>query len=132
MRDSILPSYLVLSGISAFDAYRQGHTVFVGRRKMLSKRIETERLVIASPPLPKPVTAAKATADGKRWTTPPVYSLTIDYTRKSNGGKSLLREARGKKVELGHMGEWFTEEGEFCEDVFEQRLISSLDKAFGQ
>lgn len=80
----------------------------------------------------KATTAAQPAADGKRWTTPPVYALTIDYTRKSNGGKSLLRETTGKKVDLGHMGEWFTEEGEFCEDVFEQRLITSLDKAFGQ
>lgn len=99
---------------------------------MLAKRIETERLTIASPALPKPVTSPTPSADGKRWTTPPVYALTIDYTRKSNGGKSLLREARGKKVELGHMGEWFTEEGEFCEEVFEQRLIAGLEKAFGQ
>lgn len=124
--------YLVLAGISAIDAYRQGSTIFVGKRRMLAKRIETERLTIASPALAKPITSAKASADGKRWTTPPPYVLQIDYTRKSNGGKSLLREARGKKVELGHLGEWFTEEGEFCEDIFEKRLIDSLEKAFGQ
>lgn len=30
------------------------------------------------------------------------------------------------------VGEWFTEEGEFVEDIFEQRLLSGLQKAFGQ
>ncbi|PWN92712.1 hypothetical protein FA10DRAFT_263470 [Acaromyces ingoldii] len=122
--------YIVLSGVQTADAYMQGHTIFIGKRKMLAKRIETERLVIASPPLPKPVTAATPSADGKRWTTPPVYSLHVDYTRKSNGGKSLLREAK-EKVELGHMGEWFTEEGEFVESIFQARLLAGLEKAFG-
>ncbi|PWN34129.1 uncharacterized protein FA14DRAFT_173843 [Meira miltonrushii] len=124
--------YAVLMIIAGIDSYYTASTIFVGKRKMLAKRIETERLTIASPALPKPITAKTASADGKKWTTPPVYTLTIDYTRKSNGGKSLLREAKNKKVELGHLGEWFTEEGEFCEDIFEQRLISGLEKAFGQ
>ena len=88
-------------------------------------------MVIASPPLPKAQTAATPAADGKRWTTPPVYSLDIDYTRKTNGGKSLLRQAK-KKIALGHMGEWFTEQGEFVESVFEKRLISGLEEAFEQ
>lgn len=36
-------SYLVLSGISALDSYRQGHTIFVGKRKMLAKRVSEMR-----------------------------------------------------------------------------------------
>lgn len=32
-------SYLILSGISSFDSYRQGHTIFIGKRKMLAKRV---------------------------------------------------------------------------------------------
>lgn len=63
-------------------------------------QIETERLHIASPPLPKPVTAPGP--NGR--TTPPVYTLEIVYTRKSNGGKSLLRSAK-ETVTLGHLGE---------------------------
>jgi signal peptidase complex subunit 2 len=95
------------------------------------RQIETERLVIASPPLPKAQTSATPSADGKRWTTPPVYSLQINYTRKTNKGKSLLRQAK-KSITLGHMGEWFTEEGEFVESIFEKKLIAGLEEAFEQ
>lgn len=28
-------------------------------------------------------------------------------------------------------GEWFTQEGEFVEDVFEQRLVAALQRAWG-
>ncbi|UZJ55393.1 hypothetical protein CBS101457_004713 [Exobasidium rhododendri] len=123
--------YLTLSGIQFMDSYRQGHTIFVGKRKMLAKRIETERLLIASPPLPKAQTSATPSKDGKRWTTPPLYSLDIEYTRKTNGGKSLLRQTK-KSITLGHLGEWFTEEGEFVESIFEKKLIAGLEEAFEQ
>lgn len=88
-------------------------------------------MVIASPPIPKAQTSPTPAADGKRWTTPPVYSLDIDYTRKTNNGKSLLRQAR-KSIVLGHMGEWFTREGEFVESIFEKKLIAGLEEAFEQ
>lgn len=87
--------------------------------------------MIASPPLPKAQTSPTPAADGRRWTTPPVYSLAIDYTRKTNGGKSLLRQAK-KTIALGHMGQWFTEEGEFVESEFEKKLIGGLEESFGQ
>lgn len=29
-------------------------------------------------------------------------------------------------------GEWFTEEGEFVEKIFEERLVVGLEKVFGQ
>lgn len=94
-------------------------------------QIETEKLLLSSPPLPKPVTSTTPSPkDGKKHTTPPIYSLEIDYSRKSNGGKSSIHEYKGK-VELGHLGEWFTEEGEFIESIFEERLMKSLEKAMG-
>lgn len=30
------------------------------------------------------------------------------------------------------MGEWFTEEGEFVQSIFEKKLISGLEEAFEQ
>ncbi|KAN0064970.1 hypothetical protein ACQY0O_002028 [Thecaphora frezii] len=124
-------TYTVLSAIQAIDSYWQGNTIFVGKRKMLSKRIETESLKIVSPALPRATKKPNATKDGKPVLEPPVYSVQIDYTRKSNGGKSLLGSKKDT-LALGHMGEWFTEDGEFVEEIFEERLLSGLQKAFGQ
>lgn len=124
-------AYIILSSIQYVDSYLQGNTIFTGTRKMISNRIETEHLTIASPSLPKAVKKGAKAANGKEILTPPAYTLQFQYTRKSNKGKSLL----GKKSEslpLGHLGEWFTEQGEFVEDIFEQRLLSGLQKAFGQ
>lgn len=98
-------AYLVLSGISAIDAHLQGDCIFKGRRKMLSKRIETETLTICSANLPKPTLSNDVDGRfGRRWIVPSVYALSVEYARRSNGGKSLLRKAN-KRVELGHLGE---------------------------
>ncbi|EST07381.1 Signal peptidase complex subunit 2 [Kalmanozyma brasiliensis GHG001] len=123
--------YIILSGIQLADSYLQGNNIFIGTRKTVSNRIESEHLTIASPSLPKAVKKGSKTSDGKPILTPPAYTLKFDYTRKSNKGKSLLARKSGS-LPLGHLGEWFTEEGEFVEHVFEQRLISGLEKAFGQ
>lgn len=160
--------YVVLSAIQMGDSYLQGNTIFTGKRKMLSNRIETEQLVISSPPLPKATKKNAKASNGKPILTPPAYTLHFDYTRKSNKGKSLLSK-KSDSLPLGHLGEcpdrpdpgraetaplthaalfprfmhlhcrlytligeWFTEEGEFIEDIFEQRLLSGLQKAFGQ
>lgn len=123
-------SYLILSSLQALDAYLQGDRIFTGRRKLLSKRIETESLSIASPTLPKPTLSANTDSEGKRWIIPPTYTLDIEYARRSNGGKSLLRRVE-ERVTLGHLGEWFTEEGEFVEELFEKRLVGALQRAWG-
>ncbi|PWN24266.1 hypothetical protein BCV69DRAFT_280156 [Microstroma glucosiphilum] len=120
-------SYVVLSALQALDAYLQGDRIFTGKRKMLSKRIETEVLTIASPSLPKPT--VEKTSEGQKWIVPPRYSLQVEYTRRSNGGKSLLRRVK-QSVDMGHFGEWFTEEGEFVEAIFEQKLISGLERSW--
>ncbi|EPQ30556.1 uncharacterized protein PFL1_02081 [Pseudozyma flocculosa PF-1] len=123
--------YAVLSAVQAVDSYLQGNTIFVGKRRMLSKRIETENLKIVSPALGRSQETEYLSREGKPVLAPPNYSLKIDYTRKSNGGKSLLGSKKDTFV-LGHLGEWFTEDGEFIESIFEERLISGLQKAFGQ
>ncbi|SPO30485.1 uncharacterized protein UTRI_06415 [Ustilago trichophora] len=124
-------AYIILSAIQMADSYLQANTIFTGTRKMLSNRIETEHLTIASPPLPKATKKGSKAPNGKPILTPPAYTLQFEYTRKSNKGKSLLGR-KSDSLPLGHLGEWFTEEGEFVEDIFEQRLLSGLHKAFGQ
>lgn len=42
----------------------------------------------------------------------------------------MLRRVEDR-VTLGHLGEWFTGEGEFVEAVFEERLVGMLQKAWG-
>ena len=152
--------YLILSSIQMADSYWQGNTIFTGTRKMLSNRIETEHLTIASPPLPKASQKGAKATNGKPLLTPPAYTLSFEYTRKSNKSKSLMGR-KSDSLPLGHLGksqtifahdklasdassslsfpawhalagEWFTEEGEFVEHIFEQRLLSGLQKAFGQ
>lgn len=145
-------AYAVLSALQALDAYWQGDRIFTGKRKMLSKRIETEVLTISSPSLPKPT--VEKTSEGQKWIVPPRYSLQVEYTRRSNGGKSLLRRVK-QSLDMGHLGmsygrreldredtsltlhprvdcsgEWFTEEGEFVEAIFERKLISGLEKSW--
>ncbi|SJX66393.1 uncharacterized protein SRS1_16715 [Sporisorium reilianum f. sp. reilianum] len=123
--------YTILSAMQMIDSYLQGNTIFTGSRKTLSNRIETEHLTISSPPLPKAVKKAAKAADGKPILTPPAYTLQFTYTRKSSKGQSLVAK-KSESLTLGHLGEWFTEEGEFVESIFEQRLLSGLEKAFGQ
>ncbi|PWY97948.1 hypothetical protein BCV70DRAFT_202434 [Testicularia cyperi] len=124
--------YVVLSAISLIDSYMQGNNIFTGRRKMLSNRIETERLSISSPPLPKAVRQTRTdSTSGKTVLTPPTYTLEINYSRKSNQGQSLLGHKKTSLC-LGHLGEWFTEEGEFVESVFQERLLTALQKVYGQ
>lgn len=113
--------------MQTIDAYIQGNRIFIGKRKTLSNRIETEHLTISSPPLPKAI--ATTSSDGKKTLTPPAYSLEVDYTRTSNGGKSLIRRAK-ETVQLGDFGQWFTEEGEFVQELFEQRLIGVLQEVW--
>jgi signal peptidase complex subunit 2 len=76
---------------------------------------------------------------------PPQYSLAFSYTSTTSDGKRLVKESgsgtgpmNGKKrttaddaIPLGHFGEWFTEEGEFRQDVFEERLRGALNKVIG-
>ncbi|GAC94290.1 hypothetical protein PHSY_001861 [Pseudozyma hubeiensis SY62] len=123
--------YTILSGIQMADSYLQGNNVFIGTRKAQSDRTPTEHLTIASPPLPKAIKKDTKTTDGKPILTPPAYSLDITYRRTSTKDSSHAVQ-KSTPLPLGHLGEWFTQEGEFIERVFEQRLLSGLEKVFGQ
>ncbi|KAE8269230.1 hypothetical protein A4X09_0g3118 [Tilletia walkeri] len=135
--------YVVLSAIQTADAYVQGNRIFYGSRKSpTSPSGPLERLVLSSPPLPKhklfphssttsstdknPAPAATTKTKGKGMTVPPEYSLYAEYF---SPGSSVGKKG---KVTLGHFGEWITEEGEFVESIFEERLRSGLAKVVGE
>ena len=124
-----LRSYVILSALYGLDSYLQGDRIFTGKRKMLSKRIETEVLIISSPSLPNPTIDPSSVSSSRKTIIPPIYTLQVEYTRRSNGGKSLLKKVQDK-ITLGHLGEWFTEEGEFVEAVFRQKLLNGLSKCW--
>jgi len=76
-------AYAVLYGIQMlYSYYIEGHTIYVGKRKSLSKRIETEVLRISARTIPSTSS------------TPPLYKLAISYRRSSNNNKSLIRKCR--------------------------------------
>lgn len=95
--------YILLSGIQMADSYLQANNIFTGTRQKASDRVVTERLTIASAPLPKATKNQSKTIDGKPILTPPAYTLQIDYTSKSNKSQSLLAQ-RKTSLPLGHLG----------------------------
>ncbi len=108
---------MLLAGLQYIYIYAvEGKTIYVGKRRSLSKRvscacllldpaqrltprtpqIETELIRISSFTVPKSVH-------------PPLYNLSIAYRRSSNNNKSLIRKARDT-VELSY-GELVDEHG---------------------
>jgi len=82
------------------------------------------------------VPTAKKSQDGRPILQPPTYELLVQYTRTSQGRTLAKREGR---IPIGHFGaflpltkgEWFTEEGEFKESAFRERLVGGLQKLLG-
>lgn len=78
----------------------------------------------------------KKTPDGRPVLKPPSYELLVQYTRTTQGRILAKREGR---IPIGHFGkhdslmkgEWFTEEGEFMESIFRERLVQGLQKLLG-
>ncbi|KAI3623815.1 hypothetical protein GLX27_001945 [Malassezia furfur] len=124
-------TFAVLFALQSAIKYFAGPLVFRGTRKMLSNRVEVEYLRIQSPAPGAPRVTNETAADGRPILVPPEYKLEVWYTRKSNGGKSVLA-TKHDYIVLGHFGEWFTETGEFVESVFEQRLLTSLQRVLGE
>jgi len=75
----VIAYFLLTSAQTAYSYYVEGKTVFVGKRKTLANRIETERVTLASETSPAPSPSSS-----------PLYSLTLTYVRSSNGGKTLI------------------------------------------
>ncbi|QRV91408.1 hypothetical protein RhiJN_19426 [Ceratobasidium sp. AG-Ba] len=68
-----------------YSYFIEGETVFVGKRKTVNKRIETERLTIG---------AKTAPSDKAQSAVGPRYSLNAAYVHTANNGKSLIRKSK--------------------------------------
>lgn len=97
----------------------------------LLTQVEVEHITIQSPAVGRATVADKKGPDGRPTLIPPQYALDVKYERTSNAGKNVLVK-KNDRVVLGHFGEWFTEDGEFVEPIFQQRLYSSLQRIFGE
>ncbi|KAI5118205.1 hypothetical protein M0805_004695 [Coniferiporia weirii] len=105
--------YVLLTTFSTlYTFFVEKDTVYIGRRKTLAKRIETERITVASRTLPPATTGAS-----------PRYRASVAYVRSSNGGKSLL--SRGQANEERPYNEFFDEEGTMDQELFE-RWVGAL------
>ncbi|KAG2036061.1 microsomal signal peptidase 25 kDa subunit-domain-containing protein [Suillus americanus] len=116
--------YLVLTSLQTLYSYFvEGDTIFVGRRKTLSKRIITERITISSRTLPVPSSELSFKPSP---TNSPSYSLSINYVQSTSAGKSLL--AKGRTHEAKQYSAFFDEKGVMAQEVFE-RWIGELVEA---
>ncbi|CAE6418975.1 hypothetical protein RSOLAG1IB_02670 [Rhizoctonia solani AG-1 IB] len=114
--------YMLLTGAQTLYAYFiERDTVFVGKRKTVNKRIETERLTIGAKTLPS---NQKSVSDGPR------YVLTASYVHTASNGKSLIRKA--KQTTEATFTTWFDEEGRMDEVAFGEWLSGFVEKLVGE
>ncbi|KAL9938428.1 hypothetical protein V8E36_003051 [Tilletia maclaganii] len=121
--------YLVLSAIQTADAYVQGNRIFYGSRKSANSS-QVEKLILTSPQLPRHKTIKRTPSTPQPATIPPEYTLEAEYFAPTSA--SQQQQPKKGKVALGHFGEWITQEGEFLESVFEERLRAGLAKLLGE
>jgi len=73
--------YFLLTALqTVYTYFVEGKTIFVGKRKTLVNRIETETITLSSETKPAPTP-----------TSSPSYSLILAYLRSSHGGKTLIK-----------------------------------------
>ena len=97
--------YCILTAIqTAYSFFIERDIVYVGRRKTLTKRIETERIVVSSKTIPSQPDR------------PPKYFLSVSYVHSTNGGKSLL--GRGTGSDEKPYNEFFDENGVLDQDRY--------------
>ena len=106
---------LLTSASTLYSFFIEKDTVFVGRRRTLAKRVETEHLTVATRSLP-PSSPGNA----------PRYHVSVSYVRSSNGGKSLL--GRGHGTEERPYSEFFDEEGTMDQERFERWLGELVER----
>ncbi|KAF8518426.1 microsomal signal peptidase 25 kDa subunit-domain-containing protein [Hysterangium stoloniferum] len=111
--------YIILTSVQTLYAYFiEGSIVYVGKRKTFAKRIETERITVESRTRPSTPTS------------PPKYEISLSYVRSSNSGKSLLH--KGKVNDVRGYNAFFDEDGVLDQDIFEEWIRASVDKATGE
>lgn len=114
--------YVVLTTISTLYTFLiEKDTVYVGKRKSLAKRIETENITVESRTNTSPGTTAFPSK-----VEPPHYALSITYVRSSNAGKSIIR--RGSAQAEKSYTELFDEEGKMDRSVFELWLGGIVER----
>ncbi|KAG2008221.1 hypothetical protein CC2G_013675 [Coprinopsis cinerea AmutBmut pab1-1] len=110
--------YILLTTLSTLYAYFiEGDTIFVGKRKTFSKRIITERITLSSTTLP-----ARAPSSPS-----PQYSVSIQYVRSTNGGKSLL--GRGRTKASSPYAKFFDEKGVLDQEALERWVGGLVESA---
>src|SRR4051794_37409500 len=85
-----------------YSYYIEGHTIYVGKRKSLSKRVSglfdgkssTSPDQLLSSQIETEVLRISARTIPSTSSTPPLYKLAISYRRSSNNNKSLIRKCR--------------------------------------
>ncbi|CAD6896406.1 unnamed protein product, partial [Tilletia laevis] len=98
-----------------------------------SPSAQPEQLILTSPPLPKhKLVPASGTNKTRAFSIPPEYSLEVEYTRPAGSTGNSSGQKKNGKVTVGHFGEWVTQEGEFVESVFEEKLRAGLAKVLGE
>ncbi|KAG9104882.1 hypothetical protein FRC06_006707 [Ceratobasidium sp. 370] len=113
--------YMLLTGVQTLYSYFvEGDTVFVGKRKTVNKRIETERLTIGAKTLP---------SDKSKFAVGPRYSLNAAYVHTANNGKSLIRKS--KQSAEAAFTTWFDEEGRMDEVAFGEWVGAFVGKLVG-
>ncbi|KAF8325018.1 microsomal signal peptidase 25 kDa subunit-domain-containing protein [Cantharellus anzutake] len=97
--------YTILTAIqAAYTYFVEGKTIFVGKRKTLSSRIETEKITIDAETSLSPSSS-------------PLYCLSLTYVRSSNSGKTLIRRTQLNKQERPYTS-LFDSEGNFDQSRF--------------
>ncbi|KAJ8081823.1 hypothetical protein AAF712_004736 [Marasmius tenuissimus] len=108
--------YFLLTTIQTLYAYFvEGDNVYSGKRKTLSRRIESERITLSS--RTQPVKGTK----------PPAYEVAITYVRSTSGGKSLL--AKGKTQGVKEYNAFFDDQGTMDQEKFERWVGELVEQA---
>ena len=107
--------YCVLTAVqTAYSYFVERDIVYVGRRKTLAKRIETERIVISSKTIPSQPDRT------------PRYFLSVSYVHSANGGKSLL--GRGTGSDEKPYNEFFDENGVLDQDRYHTWVAQLVER----
>ncbi|KAF9477964.1 hypothetical protein BDN70DRAFT_880576 [Pholiota conissans] len=114
--------YIFLTVLQTLYAYFiEANTIFVGKRKTLSKRIINERIHLNSSTIPPNPTSSSSSPSNA-----PSYQLSVSYVRSTNAGKTLLTKGRTKAT--ASYSTFFDEEGVMDEEAF-GRWVGELVEA---
>ncbi|KAH9478607.1 putative signal peptidase complex subunit 2 [Psilocybe cubensis] len=115
--------YIILTvGQTLYAYFFEGNTIFVGKRKSLSKRIISERIQLASSTIPPAKSSSSLSPSNS-----PSYQLAITYVRSTNKGKSLLAKGRTKGAQS--YSSFFDDQGNMDQEGFERWVGELVEQA---